>query len=46
MKAFKLVALLGAFLVTASELLALDYGTQRIVARSPAYAYSILLAQE
>lgn len=46
MKAFKLAALLGAVLVTASELVAFDYGTQRIIARSPAYTSSVLLAQE
>jgi hypothetical protein len=38
MKAIRLIALLGAVLFTASELLALDYGTSWLAARHSAHA--------
>ncbi len=38
MKAIRLVALLGAVLLTAGELFALDYGTAWVVARHSAHA--------
>jgi hypothetical protein len=46
MKTIRWVALLGALLLTASELFALDYGTSRLVARHSLHAAApVLLAR-